>query len=376
MINAMKKLILLIFGLAGLFVFASCEDTTGPMVTSNPEAPEITGLSTGSSIVLNKVDEEMEMDVMSWSPASFGFSAAVEYTIEVDPQSASFDTPTELATVTDTSYSPVIGVFNERLLTAGLNGGEENTVYVRVSAHVSDDVSPAYSEPVELTVTPFLDSFPPIFMIGEAVGGWDPSLAVIIPSEEPNVYTNLARFESDAAFRFFGQQDWGPDSYNYPYFADNGGDIDSRLANAQDGDSNFQFTGTTGWYRVTVNLETYSVQLEEAEEPIMYMTGLAVGAWDQPGTGESVKMTFVQDGVYEATTEFSNAGDANFRFFGQADWGPDSFNYPYFADNNGEIDELLLDAGDGDNNFQFTGDDGSYFVRVDINGYTVEMESQ
>ena len=372
----MKKLILLIIGLSGLLVFASCEDSTGPVVSSEPEVPEISNPTSGASFVLNKADEEMVMDMMSWSSANFGFSAAVNYTIEVDPQAASFETPTELATVSETSYSPTVGQLNERLLTAGLNGGEENTVYLRVKAHVNDDVSPAYSDPVEVSITPYLDSFPPIYMIGAAVGGWDPGLAVIVPSEEPNVYSNLAQFTSNEAFRFFGQQDWGPDSYNYPYFADNGGDIDELLVDAQDGDNNFQFTGTTGWYRVTVNMETYSVQLEEAEEPIMYMTGLAVGGWDQPGTGESVKMTFVQEGVFEATTDFSNAGDANFRFFAQADWGPDSFNYPYFADNDGEIDELLVDAEDGDNNFQFTGDDGSYYVRVDVNNYTVEMEAQ
>ena len=372
----MKKLILLILGLSGLLIFTSCEDTTGPVVDTEPEAPEISLANAGASFVLNRQESAMEMDVMEWTSANFGFSAAVQYTIELDPTGSTFETPVELATMNGTSYSTTVGQLNERLLTAGLAGGEENTVYLRVKAHVNDDVSPAYSQPVEVTFTPYQDSFPPIYMIGAAVGEWNPDAAVIVPSNEPNSYTTLAEFTSNEAFRFFGQQDWSPDAWNYPYFADNGGDIDPLLVDAEDGDNNFRFTGTSGWYRVTVNFETYSVQLEDAEEPIMYMTGLAVGGWDQPGTGESVKMDFVQEGVFEATTDFSNAGDANFRFFGQADWSPDSYNYPYFADNDGEISPLLGNAGDGDSNFQFTGDDGSYYVRVDINKYVVELEAQ
>lgn len=372
----MKKLILLILGLSGLLVFTSCEDTTGPVVDTEPEAPEISQPTAGSTFVLNREESETEIDMMEWTSANFGFSAAVQYTIELDPTGSSFESPIEITTINGTSYSPTVGQLNERLLTAGLAGGEENSVFLRVKAHLSDDVSPAYSQAVEVTFTPYLDDFPPIYMIGAAVGGWDPSLAVIVPSSEPNVYTTLAEFTSNEAFRFFGQQDWGPDSWNYPYFADNGGDVDPKFVDAQDGDNNFQFTGATGWYRITVNFETYSVQLEEAEEPIMYMTGLAVGGWDQPGTGESVKMAFVQEGVFEATTDFSNAGDANFRFFGQADWSPDSYNYPYFADNDGEISPFLVDAGDGDNNFEFTGEDGTFYIKVDINNYTVEMKAQ
>lgn len=341
-----------------------------------PQAPEIMEPGSGSAFILNSEDVDVEVNMLEWSAANFGFSAAVEYTVEMDIEGSSFDNPFSLATVRNNHYRPTVGSLNGRLLAAGLQGGTETMVYIRVKAEVNDNVRPVYSNPVQIAITPFQDSFPPIYMIGAAVGGWDPGLAVIVPSDEPNIYTTRAEFINGETFRFFGQQDWGPDSWNYPYFADNGGDIDELLVDAEDGDNNFRFTGTSGWYQITVNMDTYSVQMEEANEPIMYMTGLAVGGWDQPGTGESVKMSFIQEGVFEAVTDFSSAGDANFRFFGQADWGPVSYNYPYFADNDGEITPLLTDAGDGDNNFEFTGDDGSYYIKVDINNYTVEMEAQ
>jgi hypothetical protein len=376
----MKKLSLLSILLAGLLIFSSCDKSEmGPVAnTSNPGAPAVTSPSSGESFTLDRNQAEEELMTIEWEKPDFGFAAAPTYTIQMDSAGNNFANPIQIARVTQqTSYTVTTGGLNQLLLAAGMAGGEAHELELRVMASLPDeDVSQAVSEAVALTITPFLTDFPPLYMIGEAINGWSLDAAAIVPSSDPNVYTTLAEFTNGGAFRFFAEPDWASENWNYPYFADNGGDIDQLLVDAQDGDNNFEFTGTTGWYRVTVNMETYSVQLEEAEEPIMYMTGAAVGGWDQPGTGESVKMTFVQDGVFEATTDFSSDGDANFRFFAQAGWSPDSYNYPYFADNNGEIDELLVDAGDGDNNFEFTGTTGSYYIKVDINNYTVEMEAQ
>ena len=378
----MKKLSLLSILLAGLLIFSSCDkEELGPVAnTSDPGAPAVTSPSSGESFTLDRNQVEEEVMTIEWDKPDFGFAAAPTYTIQMDSAGNNFANPIEVARVTQqTSYTVTTGDLNQLLLSAGMAGGEAHELELRVMASIPDeDVSQAISEAVALTITPFQADFPPIYMIGSAINGWSLDAAAVIPSSEPNVYTTLAEFSSGDAFRFFTSDleddGWAAGIYNYPYFADNGGNIDELLVNAQDGDSNFQFTGTTGWYRVTVNMDTYSVQLEEAEEPIMYMTGSGTGAWDTPGTGESVKMTFIQEGVFEATTEFNNGGA--FRFFAQADWSPDSYNYPFFANNNGEIDELLINAEDGDSNFEFTGTTGDYYIKVDINNYTVEMEAQ
>ncbi|NIT60834.1 MAG: hypothetical protein GWN00_32895, partial [Aliifodinibius sp.] len=370
----MKKLSLLSILLAGLLIFSSCDkEELGPVAnTSDPGAPAVTSPSSGESFTLDRNQAEEELMTIEWEKPDFGFAAAPTYTIQMDSAGKNFANPIEVARVTQqTSYTVTTGELNQLLLAAGLAGGEAHDLELRVMASIPDeDVSKAVSEAVALTITPFQSDFPPIYMIGNAINGWSLDAAAIVPSSDPNVYTTLAEFTNGGAFRFFAEPDWNAENWNYPYFADNGGDIDELFVDAQDGDNNFEFTGTTGWYRITVNMDTYSVQLEEAEEPLMYMTGTGVGAWDTPGSGESVKMTFIQEGVFEATTEFNSGGA--FRFFPQADWGPDSYNYPYFSDNNGEIDELLINAEDGDSNFEYTGDTGDYYIKVDINNYTVE----
>ena len=182
-------------------------------------------------------------------------------------------------------------------------------------------------------------------MIGAATGGWDTSLAVEVPSSSPSVYTAVWKFSQNEAFRFFAQPNWDPTSYNYPYFAT--GTVSNLFENNIDDDSNFKFVGETGFYRVTVNLKTFTVSMESVPEPVMYMTGKGIGEWDTPGTGASIKMTFVKENVWTATATFVS-GEA-WRFFAQADWNPTSYNFPYFAD--GTVADMFENAGDDDSNF-------------------------
>lgn len=370
----MKKLSILSLVLAVTVAFSACDKADmGPVAnTKSPGAPAIQSPESGQSFTLSRDKMKETAITIEWTKPDYGYAAAANYQVQLDEAGNDFANAQEVASVDTTMVGVTVGDLNQMLLAMKLSAGQAHNLELRVTASISDSVTKAVSEPVSISVTPFQTDFPPIYMIGSAVGGWSLDQARIVPSTEPKVYSTLAEFTNGGAFRFFGQQDWGPDSWNYPYFADNGGDIDQLLVNANDNDSNFQFTGSTGWYKVTVNMDDYSVQLEQAEEPIMYMAGSFFGNWSTPGSSETVKMDFVQPGVFEATTDFESGA---FRFFGQAGWLPDSYNYPYFANNDGTIDELLENANDNDSNFQFTGSSGSYHVKVNINDYKVEMEA-
>lgn len=65
-------------------------------------------------------------------------------------------------------------------------------------------------------------------------------------------YRGTTAFTNGATFRFFDAPDWPNGFGNYPYFAM--GDIDGALENANDNDSNFRFTGTTGTYLIEVDI--------------------------------------------------------------------------------------------------------------------------
>lgn len=93
----------------------------------------------------------------------------------------------------------------------------------------------------------------PLFLLGDATpGGWDWAGATVAEEISPDIWTAELAF-GEGTFRFFTvQDDWGS-GLNFPYYIDEGYTIDAAFENAEDGDSNFQFIGTTGVSTITIN---------------------------------------------------------------------------------------------------------------------------
>lgn len=94
--------------------------------------------------------------------------------------------------------------------------------------------------------------------------GWSWDSPVQLMCEGDGVFSGWVNYlaEGDANFRFFtAATDWGS-GQNYPFFADAGYTIDSKLENAMDGDSNFKFIGTTGQYFTTIDTVNKTITLE------------------------------------------------------------------------------------------------------------------
>lgn len=205
---------------------------------------------------------------------------------------------------------------------------------------------------------------PVLYMMGAALNGWGPwpANAVKMTYIKPGVFEATATFSVEA-FRFFAQPDWGPDSYNYPYFES----VDANFENANDGDSNLKYIGTPGPQKVTVDLNAKTVTVGDTPDPVLYMMGAALNGWG-PWPDAAVSMTYKGPGLFEATATFTN-GEA-FRFFEQADWGPTSYNYPYFT----TVDSDFANAGDGDSNLSYVGVTGERTVTVDLTAKTVALD--
>ncbi|OZV69348.1 SusE domain-containing protein [Winogradskyella aurantia] len=94
--------------------------------------------------------------------------------------------------------------------------------------------------------------------------GWDWGTPVQLMCEDNGVYAGWVNYTSDgdANFRFFTTAtDWGS-GQNYPFFADAGYTIDPKLENAEDGDLNFKFVGTSGQYYTTIDTMNLTITLE------------------------------------------------------------------------------------------------------------------
>lgn len=358
----MRKLTILFFALAALIAgFTSCEDDAAkPSVKSDVTPNELLAPSS-DSYVLTLADRNDTLETFTWTAPDFGFQASVTYTIEIDVAGNNFADPQQVASTYSLEAPVNVGSFNNLLLGFGLTPEQEADIEIRVVSTISTHVPPVYSNVRTLTVTPYATIFPPIYGMGAALKGWGPwpDNAVEWQSGEFKKYETVAYFTNGEAFRWFEQLDWGPTSYNYPFFTS----VDPIFENANDGDSNLKVAGATGWYKVNVDLTAKTVTAEAVSEPVLYMVGGGINGWSwDPGI--PVKMTYIKPGVFEATTDFSND---TFRFFAQADWGPTSYNYPYFT----TVDANFENANDGDKNLRFIGTPGSHTIHVDLNAKEV-----
>ena len=359
----MKKIIFSVIALVGLFAFSSCEkDEDQAVLTINSSSLALADLS-ADSYILDRDASDEAFEEFTWSKADFGFDASITYVLELDSVTNEFANPVVLATLNNKlAYSLTVGALNELLVKRGFATGEAVELEFRVVASVSANADEIVSPIQTATITPYATSFPPIYMCGAATGGWDWTKGVEVLSTAPDQYQTVAYFISGETFRFFAQANWGPTSYNYPYFTT----VAAGLENALDDDKNFRVTSATGYYRISCNLKTKVVDFVSVPEPKMFMTGAALGGWDW--TTNYVQMTFVKDNVWTATTDFAVE---TFRFFAQAGWSPDSYNYPYMS----TVDPLFENANDDDKNFKFIGTPGSYKITFNLAAKTVDMEA-
>jgi starch-binding outer membrane protein SusE/F len=361
----MKTLKQFLVALMMMGVFTACEDDSIKAVLKSDVGPNVLQTPATTSFVLSLDEKDNNFATIGWTATDFGFSASVIYTLEADLAGKNFENAVELATTSTLSAALNVGATNDILLGMGLTPEAPTEVQLRVVSVVNDNVEPVYSNTISVTLSAYATSFPPIWGMGAGLKGWGPwpANAVEWQSSEFRKYETVAYFTKGETFRWFGQLDWGPISYNYPYFTA----VSSVFENGNDGDSNLRVVGDSGWYRVAVDLGAKTVTATAVDEPVMYMTGAGIGGWDQPGTGTSIKMTYIKPGVFQADANFVSGAD--WRFFGQANWGPVSYNFPFFT----SVPDYFGNANDGDSNFRVLGASGTKKVTVDINEKTVTL---
>ncbi len=350
--NKINKLVVLFLS---LLAFMACDEKEEHLLISPDEIKTEVVLSSDNVVldVENIIDNAFSVEI---GKANIGINVVAEYKVEL-----SLGENKKTLSVTGSDLTKTFSSDELNTLLVGLGATPEVATEVKVRAVIMLGNVTVYSKEKMFSVTTYSTTFPPIYMTGEAVGAWDWNSDKIVPSSKPNVYSTLAHFEKGKAFRLFKQRDWGPTSYNYPYFSE----VTDLLENANDGDKNFKVVGETGWYRITVDMKNKTVTMKTVKEPLMFMTGAALGGWDW--TDNFVKMNFIQEGIWTATTEFAKG--ETFRFFAQEGWG-DSYNYPYFE----KVSDAFVNAEDGDKNFRFVKESGTYTITLNLNDKEVSLQ--
>lgn len=355
----MKNLIISLIAIAGLLVLTSCEDSVGPTVNSNEDAPILTSHDGGESYELTEEQAEEELFTLSWEAPDFGFQAAITYIIEMDADNSGFENPITVAESDTTSLTMTIGEMNSILLDEDIPAGEETVLDMRIRAQVSESVDERISDVFSLGFTPYegeVDITIPeqLFMIGSSVGSWEWSetdLQMIPVHSKPHLFWKIVWIEAgvdDPGYKFAPEQAWGDDfGYN--------GEAPEEGVHAF-GSENMPEPSESGYYMVVVNYETQEVAVTE---PNVYLIGDTIGSWD-PAFPDG---RFTVDNDNQVLTITRNLEAAEIRMYAWYEGG-------WFT----EWWQSEFMIFDGEIEFRGTGDDQD---RVNINPageYTVELD--
>ncbi|NNK40523.1 MAG: hypothetical protein HKP45_07730 [Winogradskyella sp.] len=393
------------FSILGLFIFAlislnSCktEDDVVFVTDNNGELAFTNSFS--AEYVLTPQTSGNLGERFTWEDASVDVPTNITYQLHKSITGDFTDAETVGAT-TGNEIAITIGDMLGYAAEAGLDSDPEteapNTgeVSFRLRSFIGDGGEENFSSTASLTVVlpeatdvTAVCEFDELYGVGHALSQtrwtWDNSPKFVCSGNgvyKANVHLTAYSGNDDGNFRFFTvPTDWAS-GRNYPWYADAGYTIDANLVNAQDGDSNFRFVGTTGEYLLTIDDVNKTITLGEPEAigtcefDALYTVGAAITqtgwTWDNPADyfcdANGVYQTYVQ------LTAYTGNDDGNFRFFTvPTDWDSGR-NYPWYADAGYTIDVNLVNAMDGDSNFRFIGTDGFYVLAIDDVNKTITL---
>ena len=99
------------------------------------------------------------------------------------------------------------------------------------------------------------------------------------------------------------------------------------------------------------------------------------GGWSWAGNNET-ELGLITNGIYEVPLTLTSG--ESFRVFlgnnGGDSWGLGDRNYPWYVSNGYTIDSELINAGDGDSNFRYTGPTAARIFRINSVAKTIVVE--
>ncbi len=184
-----------------------------------------------------------------------------------------------------------------------------------------------------------------------------------LKSIDSAVYEGTLMLEANTKFRIFAGRAWNAAKWGWNFFEETSDQVDD----SGDDVSNVLFTGTTGWYIVTVSLPDKLIKLVATTEPSqqLYLIGDPNG-WQ---LNDVLAMKSLGGNKFEVIAQFNQ--NNIFRFFKELDWAGDQVRYSTLA--GGTIDTELGDGGGGDSNFKFTAASGIYKLTISLNDKTITV---
>ena len=253
-----NKLLVVFLSIVAFSCTDDIQDTNREAVTAET-APVLLTPKGDFNIVLSKATEKEVATTMIWDDAAYtGSSTVVNYSIEVAKAGTKFAAPQTVTTTTSRFKSITVAELNAALINGGFVEKQENLVDIRIKSSVGATGSVAqFSNSFTIKVTPYRTPLASsLWLVGAATpGGWswnnDAETEFPLVVGKTNVYQVSIMLNGGEAFRIFLGNNFTSDgnwdaSRNYPFYANAGYTFSPELVNANDGDSNFRYTGPTG----------------------------------------------------------------------------------------------------------------------------------
>jgi starch-binding outer membrane protein SusE/F len=292
-------------------LFLSCQSMEQPRIIPQNGSDLV---SPPGTISLNKSDEEEKL-VFNVSPADFGVSTTVTYTLQMDKPGNNFANAADLATASVTTLEVLISELNAKAIVKGIVPGESGPMEFRVRAVPGRSLSPLLGATSTITVNTYLDAIPfrNLFLVGSATSaGWNNNgnnTPIFRDAVDPNKYTYTGYF---AAGQFKLLEILGAWQ---PQWGTNGGNAIAVNPGGGSDPGEFQIA-TAGYYSFTVNLEANTFTLEPftgnstVDNATVGIIGSAtLGGWD--ASTAMTKSTFDKH-IWSITSTLVN-GEMKFR---------------------------------------------------------------
>ena len=304
-------------------IISSCKKDEVKTILNVGAAPTLAANNT--TLVLLQANANNDAVKFTYTPATFGFDAAVTYVLQIAKGGTSFasasTTEVGLSNISPMEKSFKVVDFNRELLKI-INYGTATPVEVRVKATVAAAAPPTYSNVVTITATAYRDiikyAFPNALNIAGNFQGWDPGTAPQIVKQNNGGYNGFEGYivfnAASPEFKMVKGDNWGAGDYGSAGAGTlgNGG---PNLTIPSGG------AGLTGYYRVRANTTNLTWGYTKIN------TWGIIGAFN--GWGSSVPLTFnASTGVWSITRDMPTG---EFKFRANDDWGIN------FGDNNADF---------------------------------------
>ncbi len=307
-----------VFGMM-LLMLAGCKKDEQQLVANEGVAPEFGTIP--ASIVLLEEQATTDSITFSWSEASYGYQAAVRYTLQFAASATDFEDAINVDLGNERSRTYAMADFNALVIRLGLEPESPGDVAYRVLAAISDNIAPVISTVKTITVTAY-STFReiPLLYVPGSHQGWSPETAPRLADVNfADIFEGYVYFpDASNEFKLTVVPCWCEADYGSP-----GG---SQLTLG--GGDNIKHSGA-GFHRVTVNLKNLTWRADIMNWGVI--GDATPGGWDS----DQDMVYDIEEGVWKITVALSTG---EFKFRANDDWG---VNFGHHSDD----DPFVLSYG-------------------------------